>query len=94
MLNVGPWNRLPLIIHWLKQEYYMQFPVNRNPPVHMPFAYGAIKMEKSNATKEEDLKPTICAQNNADGSKKVSDSTDEAFEICQECNTMDDVSKT
>lgn len=60
----------------------------------MPFAYGAIKMGKSNVTKEKDLKPTICVQGNTDGSKKESDSADESFEICQECNAMDDVSKT
>ena len=94
MLNVGPWNRLPLIIHWLKQEYCVPFPINRNPPVHMPFAYGAIRMEKPNVTKQKDLEPTICAQDNTDGSKKESDSADEAFEACQECNAMDDVSKT
>lgn len=46
MLNTGPWNRLPLTIQWLKQEYCQQFPLNRPPPIHMPIAYGTITTVK------------------------------------------------
>ena len=43
MLNTGPWNRLPLTIQWLRQEYFQHFPIDRTPPTHIPIAYGTIK---------------------------------------------------
>ena len=42
MLRCGPWNRLPLTIRWLKQEYQISFDPARLPPVHMPTAYGPV----------------------------------------------------
>ena len=46
MLNVGPWNRLPLTIRWLKQEYKMEFDVDQLPPMHMPIVYGPLNKRK------------------------------------------------
>lgn len=46
MLNVGPWNRLPLTIRWLKQEYKMEFDVEHLPPMHMPIVYGPLNKRK------------------------------------------------
>lgn len=46
MLNVGPWNRLPLTIRWLKQEYKMEFDVEQLPPKHMPIVYGPLNKRK------------------------------------------------
>ena len=47
MLNTGPWFRLPLVIQWLKQDYQVDFPVSKQPPLHMSIAYGPISVGKS-----------------------------------------------
>ena len=31
---------------WLKQEYELPFPLNKQPPVHMPIAYGLVDISK------------------------------------------------
>ncbi|KAK2169152.1 hypothetical protein LSH36_12g21096 [Paralvinella palmiformis] len=46
MVRTGPWNRLPLTIRWLKQEYQKDFHPERQPPAHMPIAYGPVKSTK------------------------------------------------
>ena len=59
MLRTGPWNRLPLTIRWLRQDYQKDFDPERQPPAHMPIAYGPVKStkviaqsQKSNKDKE------------------------------------------
>jgi len=42
MLRTGPWNRLPLTIRWLKQEYFEDFPPGCSAPLHMPIVYGPV----------------------------------------------------
>ena len=39
MLNVTPWNKLPLTIQWLRNEYKVPL----TPPLHMPIALGPIE---------------------------------------------------
>ena len=46
MLSIGPWWRLPLTIRWLKQDYEMPFPLDRQPPIHMPITYGLVGFNK------------------------------------------------
>ena len=46
MLRVGPWNRLPLTIRWLKEEYKMDFDPLKQPPIHMPIVYGPVTSQK------------------------------------------------
>ncbi|XP_053669663.1 structure-specific endonuclease subunit SLX1 homolog [Anopheles nili] len=43
MLRIGPWNRLPLTIRWLVDEYHREFEVGKIPPLHMPICFGRIK---------------------------------------------------
>lgn len=47
LLQVGPWNRLSLTIRWLIQDYEIKFDPCRQPPVHMPIAYGPLKTDAS-----------------------------------------------
>ncbi|XP_058116675.1 structure-specific endonuclease subunit SLX1 homolog [Anopheles ziemanni] len=56
MLRIGPWNRLPLIIRWLADEYHREFEIGKTPPLHMPICFGRIK--KVNKKR----KPTIVAK--------------------------------
>lgn len=53
MLRTGPWCRLPLTIRWLKQEHQLSFPLDRQPPVHMPFAYGLVDITKNSKCQTE-----------------------------------------
>ncbi|GAB6030058.1 hypothetical protein CHUAL_005741 [Chamberlinius hualienensis] len=46
MIRVGPWNRLPLIIRWLKQSYFIEFDVSLRPPSHMPIVFGPVITKK------------------------------------------------
>ncbi|XP_067002796.2 structure-specific endonuclease subunit slx1 [Anabrus simplex] len=65
MLRVGPWNRLPLTIRWLKQEYAREFPADRCPPLHMPLAYGPVESKKVAAPQEDadlnDMTLSMCS---------------------------------
>ena len=53
MLRCGPWNRQPLTIRWLKQEYQLNFDPARLPPVHMPTAYGPVVSRSVAASETE-----------------------------------------
>lgn len=85
MLNTGPWSRLPLTIHWLKQEYREDFPIDSPPPMHIPIAYGQLKKAKkvvtdSHEEKEEDIvSQTICLFCN---NEKLNFRKDESFLHC------------
>lgn len=53
MLRTGPWDRLPLTIQWLKQEYARGFPAQSQPPLHMPLAYGPIRVNTKGIPKKQ-----------------------------------------
>ena len=36
-----------LHFRWLKQEYEIPFPLDKQPPVHMPIAYGLVDVQKT-----------------------------------------------
>lgn len=42
MINLGPWNRLPLKVRWLEESYATNFPAGRLP-THMEICHGAIR---------------------------------------------------
>ncbi|XP_050083575.1 structure-specific endonuclease subunit SLX1 homolog [Anopheles aquasalis] len=46
MLRIGPWNRLPLTIRWLAEDFHREFAVGKTPPLHMPICFGRVKMVK------------------------------------------------
>ena len=43
MLNLGPWNRLPLNVRWLRPEAKGNIDFINAPPMHMSISYGPIK---------------------------------------------------
>ncbi|XP_055601915.1 structure-specific endonuclease subunit SLX1 homolog isoform X2 [Uranotaenia lowii] len=56
MLRIGPWNRLPLTVRWLADEYHREFEIGKVPPMHMPISFGRIKKvrKKGNASEQTD----------------------------------------
>ncbi len=70
MLNVGPWNRLPLTVQWLRPDVrFAEFPPERRPPQHMPVLTGPVRSAKKSkkkattAVEEEDaLLCSICIE--------------------------------
>lgn len=44
MLRISPWNRLPLTVQWLSDDYFRDFPVGSAPPMHMTIRCGKIKI--------------------------------------------------
>ena len=48
MLNTGPWSRLPLTVRWLRPDLKgdIDFPRDKQPPIHMPVLYGQVKSVK------------------------------------------------
>ncbi|XP_063043304.1 structure-specific endonuclease subunit SLX1 isoform X2 [Engraulis encrasicolus] len=46
MLQVAPWNRLPLTVRWLQPKYHLHFDTGLWPPSHMLIAFGAVRAKK------------------------------------------------
>uniref|UniRef100_A0A1B6FGG6 Structure-specific endonuclease subunit SLX1 C-terminal domain-containing protein n=1 Tax=Cuerna arida TaxID=1464854 RepID=A0A1B6FGG6_9HEMI len=46
MLRMGPWNKLPLTVRWLVEEYQQDFQADSCPPMHMPVTIGPVCTRK------------------------------------------------
>jgi len=57
MLNLGPWNKLALTVRWLKPEFKVDFPVDLQPPLHMPIVSGPVKSKKATRVRGPELVP-------------------------------------
>ena len=55
MLNLGPWNRLPLNVRWLKPEVKGSIDFINAPPMHMSISYGPIKAIKKKTAARKSL---------------------------------------
>ena len=81
MLSVGPWWRLPLTIRWLKPEYELSFPLKKEPPIHMPIAYGPVdicKLRRIGEVGEEE------GRGEEEGEKRKTDRVVSACSLCSE----------
>ncbi|XP_054714897.1 structure-specific endonuclease subunit slx1-like [Uloborus diversus] len=54
MLQVGPWNRLPLTVQWLNVAYKIDFEVSKLPPLHIPICIGPIQPLKVKKSEDGD----------------------------------------
>lgn len=54
MLSVGPWNRLPLVIRWLNQDFMRDLSDYRTPPMHMAICYGPVISKKKGKNVEDE----------------------------------------
>ncbi|XP_005184383.1 structure-specific endonuclease subunit SLX1 homolog isoform X1 [Musca domestica] len=57
MLNTGPWNRLPLIVQWLEEDYECEFDILHSPPKHMQIRNGKIALEQKQRKKHQETQP-------------------------------------
>lgn len=46
MIQIGPWNRLPLRVRWLEQSFCTEFPAGKLPQ-HMKICHGAIRAKRT-----------------------------------------------
>lgn len=82
MLNLGPWNRLPLTLRWLRPDVkYAEFTKGRLPPEHMSIVRGPVKSVKSKAAAKTQKNP------GADGEEEEEDLI---CSICIETATRED----
>ena len=74
---------------WLKQEFQLDFPVNKQPPLHMPIAYGLVDLTTRRA-KSDHAPPLVLSQPTTSGNSSESS----LAKKCQYCadGCDDDVS--
>ncbi len=76
MLNIGPWTRLPLTVRWLRPDLKeelgnLDFPRDKQPPIHMPILYGPVETERLKKAKPKKAsKKETNADDNGEGSKR------------------------
>ncbi|XP_055642804.1 structure-specific endonuclease subunit SLX1 homolog [Toxorhynchites rutilus septentrionalis] len=71
MLRIGPWNRLPLTVRWLVDEYHREFVVGKAPPMHMPICFGRVKkVPKKKTTCKSKQKIKTSQTNSINGKTK------------------------
>jgi len=92
MLNMGPWNRLPLTVRWLKPEVkFAEFPDGRAPPSHMPIVRGPVKSVKlKNTASSQQPRTQSSTQESAPGcSRQTQDASDDDSDggplVCSIC---------
>ncbi|XP_076334383.1 structure-specific endonuclease subunit SLX1 [Tachypleus tridentatus] len=81
MLRVGPWNRLPLTVRWLKEDSQIDFRADTLPPVHMPITVGPVKCIKTLSSREkvsdpkelEEIQPLDDESSDSDGNSEPDD---------------------
>ena len=58
MINIGPWNRLPLNIRWIRPELRGNTDFNESlpPPIHMSISYGPIAAKKKRSVTRKNKK--------------------------------------
>lgn len=92
MLVACPWKRLPLTVHWLQQEYAIEFPLDRQPPVHMPIAYGQLELtnnkEKKKRKKNEDKECSQEIEDEVEQERMEEDSSHDAPMSCYICQQV------
>ena len=68
MLNTGPWYRLPLSIRWLRPDLKanVDFPRDKQPPIHMPVLYGPVRSIKIKNKKNKKSKENPDDKDEAD----------------------------
>ena len=61
MLTLGPWNRFPLSVRWLRPDLKGDFDFERDnpPPMHMAITYGPIEAAKKKSNSKKSKKKDI-----------------------------------
>lgn len=65
ILQVGPWNRLPLTIRWLDEDFGLKFNERVCAPLHMPVVFGKVTAKKLLKQKEREPRESKSPDNNA-----------------------------
>ncbi|XP_034937224.1 structure-specific endonuclease subunit slx1 [Chelonus insularis] len=91
MLQVPPWNRLPLSIRWLDEKFYDKYSTKlNNLPAHMPISCGKIEAKKIGWVQKQINKNDKKKKNNDDFLSNLSQRIRQECDICLEYINDDD----